>query len=64
MKDLTISDDLKFIKGFSKITVTHACRVESVTRQNLLNGKTTRENERKVRERLESEIAKLYLKED
>lgn len=27
-------------------------------------GKTTKENEQKVREEIESEIAKLYIKED
>lgn len=56
-------NDLDFIKGFSKITITGACKVENVSRQNLLNGKTTKENERKVRERLESDLALLYIKE-
>ena len=33
-------------------------------RGNLLNGKTTKENEKKVREELENQIAHLYIKEE
>lgn len=56
--------ELKFIKGFSKISVSKACRKLNICRENVLNGTTTKENIIKVKEELESEIAKLYLKED
>lgn len=57
-------EDLKYIKNFSKINISKICRKNKINRANLYNGKTTKRNERLVREEIESEIAKLYLKED
>lgn len=54
-------DDLKFIKCFSKINITKVCKKLKIDRSNLLNGKTTKENIKKVRQELESEYAKLYI---
>lgn len=55
-------EDLDFIKKFSKINISKACRKLKINRANLLNGKTTKENILKVRRELESEYAKLYIK--
>lgn len=55
-------DDLDYIKKFSKISITKICEKKGINRGNLLNNKTTRKNKRVVREEIESEIAKLYIK--
>ena len=55
-------DDLEYIKRFSKISITGICEKKGINRSNLLNNKTTRKNKRVVREEIESELAKLYLK--
>ena len=57
-------DDLEYIKKFSKINITKACKKVKVNRANLLNNKTTKENIKKVRQELENQVAKLYIKED
>lgn len=58
-----ISEDLKYIKKFSKITISRACKELNVDVANLSNGKTTKENEKRVRKYLERELAKIYLEE-
>lgn len=55
--------DYQYIKKFSKIKVTSICRKFKIDRQNVLNNKTTAENIRKVKEAIEEEIARLYIKE-
>ena len=57
-------EDLEFIKAFSKISVTDICKKKKVNRGNLLNGLSTKENSKKVRKGIESEVAKLYLELD
>lgn len=57
-------EDLDYIKQFSKINITKACKKLKINRGNLLNGKTTKENIKKVRQELESEVAKLYVKKE
>lgn len=57
-------DDLEFIKKFSAISVAGVCRKLNVNRPNLLNGKLRDNINKQVRQEIESEIAKLYLKED
>ena len=54
----------KYIKNFSKIKVTRICRKLKISRQNVLNNKTTTENIIKVKEEIENELAKLYLRND
>lgn len=54
-------EDLEFIKKFSNIHVSKICKKMKVDRSNLLNGKSKKENEKKVRSEIESEIAKLYI---
>lgn len=56
--------DLEYIKRFSKISISGICKRKNINRENLLNNKTTRKNERIIREEIESEIAKLYIKGD
>lgn len=54
-------EDFKFIRGFSKITLTNIANKLNITRQAISSGETTDENLRKVRKEIEKEIAKLYL---
>lgn len=56
--------DLDYIKKFSKISITKACKKVKVNRQNVLNNKANKDKIKKVREELESEVAKLYIRED
>lgn len=56
--------DLEFIKKFSKITITGACKKAKVDRVGLLSNRLKDEKVKKVREEIESEIAKLYIKEE
>lgn len=57
-------EDLKYIKKFSKISISGICEKNKINRANLLNNKSTKKNAKIVREEIESEIAKLYLKEE
>jgi hypothetical protein len=57
-------EDLEYIKKFSKISISKVCEKENVKTSNLYVGKISKEKQHKVRARIESEIAKLYLKED
>ena len=54
--------NLDYIKKFTKITITGICKKLSINRQNVLNGKTTSKNIKNVKEEIESELAKLYIK--
>ena len=53
--------DLEYIKKFSKITITKACKKEDVNMSNLFNGRISEEKTKKIKKRLEHEIAKLYI---
>lgn len=57
-------DDLEYIKKFSKITISGICDKKNINRANLLTNRTTKHNAHIVREEIESEIAKLYLKNE
>ncbi len=57
-------EDLEYIKKFSKITIKDVCSKAKVNKSNLFAGRTTGENVKKVREEIESEIAKLYIKKE
>ncbi len=54
-------DDLEFIQKFSKITVASICEKLNISRQNVYNGRTSKENLKKIRKTIESEFAKLYV---
>lgn len=56
-------EDLLFINGFSKIKLTDACKYYNIDYSNLKYGKSTKENEKKVRKYIENKIADLYKKE-
>lgn len=56
--------DIEYIKNFSKINISKICRKLYINRSNLLNGHTTSDNIKRVREEIESEVAKLYIKND
>ena len=58
------NEDLQYIKKFSQITITEACKLAGVDKSNLWSGRTSKENIRKVRQILESCVAKLYIIED
>lgn len=53
--------DLDYIKNFSKISIKDVCEKKKIDRANVINGRTSKENIKKVREGIESEIAKLYI---
>ena len=56
-----ITKELKFIKGFTKISITGICKKVNVNRSNLLNGTAGDDREKIVKEEIERELAKLYL---
>lgn len=56
-------EDLEYIKKFSSISISELCKKKKVDRANLLSGRTTKKNTRLIREEIESEVAKLYIKE-
>ena len=57
-------EDLEYIKKFIKISVPIICKKLKIDKSNLYTGKTTSLNIKKVRQEIESEIAKLYIKGD
>lgn len=57
-------EDLEFIKKFSKISISGICEKKKINRANLLTNRTTKKNAKIVREEIESEVAKLYIKND
>ena len=56
-----MNEDLDYIKKFSKITITRACELANVKKNNLWSGKVKKEKIKKVRKILESNVAELYL---
>lgn len=53
--------DLQFIKNFSKITIKKVCENAKVVRQNVFNGTASEKSIEKVKEEIETQIAKLYI---
>ena len=51
--------DLKFIKDFSKITISQVCRDLKVDRGNLLNGRASANTTKLVRDELKKRLATL-----
>lgn len=56
-------NDLEYIKEFNKINLKNICEKTKVNRGNLYANRTKKDNIKKVRKTIESEIAKLYLLE-
>lgn len=59
-----IDENLLYIKKFNKITLTNICEKLGITKSNIYNNKISKEKTKLIREEIESEIAKLYLKLD
>lgn len=57
-------EDLEYIKKFTKISIPSICKKLKIDKSNLYTGRTTNLNIKKVRQEIESEIAKLYIKGD
>lgn len=57
-------DDLEYIKKFRKIKTARICRKLRIDVSNLMSYRSTKQNAKKVREEIESEIAKLYIKNE
>lgn len=57
-------EDLEYIKKFSKITIKGICEKKKINRENLLTNRSSKKNAKIVREEIESEVAKLYIKGD
>lgn len=56
--------NIEFIKDFSKITVSSACREENVKKSNLYKMTTTPEKIQRIRENIEKRIKALYDKDN
>ena len=54
-------NDLEYIKQFSKITIKKVCDEENINISNLYNGRISENKLKKVKKRIEHEIAKLYV---
>lgn len=54
-------EDLDYIKKFSKISITSACKKANVQRTNVLNGKASAKSINKVKKQIENDVAELYL---
>lgn len=55
-------EDIEFIKNFSKINITKIATKLKVNRGNLYSGRVAKEKLHIVRQEIESEIAKLYIR--
>ena len=56
-------NDLKFLQGFTKVRISKACKYFGFNQSNLMNGKSGRLAEKKVRNYIEQEIAKVRINE-
>ena len=51
--------DLKYIKGFSKISISGVCKELGINRMNVLNGNASAKNIKDVKNRIEEKIKEL-----
>ena len=56
-------EDLEFIKSFSKIKISKACKHFKYDQANLINGRLGEEKEKNVRKYIENKVANIYVKE-
>lgn len=56
--------DLEYIKGFNKVQITKICKKLNIDYANLISGRSKKENVKKVKKEIESEIAKLYINKE
>lgn len=59
-----IDENLLYIRKFSKITLKAICEELGITKSNIYTGKISKDTSLKIRRKIESEIAKLYLQLD
>ena len=52
-------EDLKFIKGFSKISISGVCKELKVDRMNVLHGKTSAKNIEAVKNKIQEKLKEL-----
>ena len=52
--------NVKFLKSFSKITISGACKEENVKQQNLYYLKTTPEKIERIKKNIDRKIKELY----
>ena len=57
-------EDLEYIKKFNNIQITKVCKKLNIDYANLISGRSSKKNEKRVRQELESEYAKLYIKKE
>lgn len=57
-------EDLEYIKKFNNIQITKVCKKLNIDYANLISGRSSKANVKKVRQELESEFAKLYIKKE
>lgn len=63
MKDTRDRNDLTFLQGFTKIKISNACKFFGYNQSNLMQGKSGRDAEKKVRKYIEYELANVRLNE-
>ena len=56
--------DLEYIKKFTQIQITKVCKKLNIDYANLITGRSSKANEKRVKKELESEIAKLYINKE
>lgn len=56
--------DREFIKKFAKISISNICKKLKLNISNIYNLKNDNDKTKLLREEIESEYAKLYIKED
>lgn len=59
MDKIEKNEDLLFIRNFSKITVSKACKRLGIDLSNVLKGTTKKENLKRVRRLIESDLNEL-----
>lgn len=57
-------ENLLYIRKFSKITLKSICDELGISKTNIYTGKVSKDTSLKIRRKIESEIAKLYLQLD
>ena len=57
-------EDLEYIKKFNNIQITKVCKKLKIDYANLISGRSSKVNIKKVRQELESEFAKLYIRKE
>lgn len=57
-------NDLEYIKKFNSVQITKICKKLNIDYANLISGRSKKDNVKKVKKEIESEIAKLYINKE